>query len=66
MKPKHTATYRGRWVSVRLTTGESFRARFLERTRSKIVIFDNGRRIPVSQIVEFLAGTHIARAKGLA
>lgn len=38
---KHTATYRGVWVKVRLRNGSTFYDRFVERTSSKRLIFDH-------------------------
>lgn len=49
----HTATHRGRWVRVKLKTGEVFEARFLERGPGKVLIFEGGRRIPAAQIQSF-------------
>ena len=50
MKTCHTATYKGKTVFVILRNGERFEDRFVERTRSKIVIFEKRGRIPAGEI----------------
>jgi small nuclear ribonucleoprotein (snRNP)-like protein len=57
----HTCTYRGRRVTVVLRSGETFTARFVTRTRGKVVLFDNGRRVPAGEITKFMSGANIAR-----
>jgi hypothetical protein len=40
-------------VRVELKNGEVFEARFLERTRKKILIFADGRRVKVGDVKAF-------------
>jgi len=46
-------TARGRLVRVTLKSGETFEARFLERTRSKVLVFASGRRVPAGDVKSF-------------
>jgi len=52
-KHPHTITARGRMVRVELKNGEKFEARFLERTRKKILVFEGGRRVPAGDVKAF-------------
>lgn len=49
----HTITARGRTVRVKLKSGEVFEAKFLERTRKKILIFEGGRRVKAGDVQSF-------------
>lgn len=48
----HTATYKGRWVWVKLVSGETFIDQFITRTKNKRVIF-KGRIVRQGDIKSF-------------
>jgi hypothetical protein len=53
MKTPHTMTARGRTVRVTLKSGETFEAKFIERTAKKILIFEGGRRVKQGDVKSF-------------
>ena len=58
----HTATYRGLRVYVELRDGTAFLDRFVERTRSKFLIFEE-HRVRVADIRSFTTSAKIIEAK---
>lgn len=50
---RHTATYRMHKVLVILRSGERFEDRFLERTGSRMIRFNSGRKVHVRDILRF-------------
>lgn len=49
----HTATYKGKWVKVKLKNGEVFYSQFVNPTAGKTVIFHD-RRLPAGDIAAFI------------
>lgn len=51
MKTPHTATARGRTVRIKLRSGEVYEGKFKEKTSGHVMIFEDGRRIAVGEIL---------------
>ena len=62
VKTPHTMVPRGKMVLVVLKSGESFEDRFVERTRHKLLIFEQ-HAVQVGEVKSFISSPKIRRAK---